>query len=573
MHHYKLRPCLSGIFAGFASALLATSLLASSAAAESGNQWTTYGGDAANTRYSTLSQIDTKNVKSLKVAWAFPLGVLEGQESTPLVIGDTMFVTSPKGPKYVYALDAKTGAQKWRYAPELPSDVSAAVCCGSVNRGVAYANGKVYIGRLDGYLVALDAATGKELWKSQVADYKAGDDITSPPTIVKNLVVTGYAGGEFATRGSIVAFDQQTGKEIWRTYTTPAAGEPGSESWPSNEMAMHGGADAWLVGSYDPQLNLIYYGTSNPAPWAAHARGPDNSDYGKSTNLYSSSTLALDADTGKMVWYFQSTPYDAWDFDGVNEKVLVDLKIGDKTVQGLMWADRNGFFYVLDRKTGKMVSAAPFTHVSWAEGIGADGLPKEVADRRPRKDVWAKGMCPSFYGGKNYPPVSYSAQTKLVYIPAFNLCMDEVGRDPGQPKKGAFFLGTEFACCTVGPSGHPGEFVAWDPTTQKKVWSIYEEMPFVGGALTTASGLVFYGNLQGELKGVDAKNGEVLWRFQSGSGISQGPISYQVDRKQYLAVASGHLIGPLTFAGELGKKWLESNPEGATLYVFELPNQ
>ena len=360
MYHCEERLGLSGIVAGIAAALVASSLLASPARAESGVEWTTYGGDASNTRYSTLTEIDTKNVKALKVAWAFPLGVLEGQESTPLVIGDTMYVTSPKGPKYVYALDAKSGAQKWRYAPELPSDVLSAVCCGAVNRGVAYANGKVFVGRLDGYLVALNANTGKELWKSKVADYKAGDDITSPPTIVKNLVVTGYAGGEYATRGSIVAYDQETGKEVWRTYTTPAAGEPGSETWPSEETAMHGGADAWLVGSYDPKLNLVYYGTSNPAPWAAHARGSDSSDYGKMTNLYTASTLALDADTGKIVWHFQSTPYDAWDFDGVNEKVLADINVGGQTIQGMMWADRNGFFYVLDRQSGKMISARSF---------------------------------------------------------------------------------------------------------------------------------------------------------------------------------------------------------------------
>ena len=566
----KARP---RIVAEIAAVLLMSVGFAGASNAQSEKQWTTYGGDASNTRYSTLTEIDTKNVKALKVAWAFPLGVLEGQESTPLVIGDTMYVTSPKGPKYVYALDAKSGAQKWRYAPELPSDVLSAICCGAVNRGVAYANGKVFVGRLDGYLVALNANTGKELWKSKVADYKAGDDITSPPTIVKNLVVTGYAGGEYATRGSIVAYDQETGKEVWRTYTTPAAGEPGSETWPSEETAMHGGADAWLVGSYDPKLNLVYYGTSNPAPWAAHARGPDSSDYGKMTNLYTASTLALDADTGKIVWHFQSTPYDAWDFDGVNEKVLADINVGGQTIQGMMWADRNGFFYVLDRQTGKMISAAPFTHVTWAEGIGPDGRPKEVPDKRPRKDTWAKDMCPSFYGGKNYPPVSYSMQTKLVYIPSFNLCMDEVARDPGKPKKGIFFLGTEFACCTFGPGGHGGEFVAWDPVTQKKVWDVKEAMPFVGGALTTASGLVFYGNMQGELKALDAKSGEVLWRFQSGSGISQGPITYQIDGKQYVAVTSGHLIGPVTFAGELGQKWLASNPEAATLYVFELPSQ
>ena len=541
------------------------------ARAESGQEWTSYGGDAANTRFSGLDQITTGNVANLQVAWAFPLGVLEGQESTPLVIGDTMYVTSPRGPKYVYALDAHNGALRWRYAPELPADVSAAVCCGSVNRGVAYANGRVFVSRLDGFLVALDAKSGKQLWKSKVSDYKKGDDMTSPPTIVKTLVVTGYAGGEYATRGSIAAFDQETGKEVWRTYTTPAAGEPGSETWPSVDSAMHGGGDAWLVGSYDAKLNLIYYGTSNPAPWAAHPRGPDKSDYGQFTNLYTASTLALDADTGKIVWYYQTTPYDAWDFDDVNEKVLVDLDIDGHSVPALMTADRNGFFYVLDRRTGKLISADPFTHVTWATGIGEDGRPVEVADRRPKLNNWAHDMCPSFYGGKNFPPTSYDPQTKLSYIPTFNLCMDEVGRDVGPPHDGIFYLGTEFDCCKYGPGGNGGEFVAWDPVARKKVWGIKEAMPFVGGALTTAGGLVFYGNMQGELKALDARTGAMLWHFATGSGISQGPITYELDGRQYVAALSGRLSGPPSFAGALGAQLTAAVPEGGTMFVFALP--
>jgi alcohol dehydrogenase (cytochrome c) len=563
---------LTAAMAGIAAACVLFAFTDTTVRAESGSEWTVYGGDQANTRYSMLKQIDTKTVKDLKVAWAFPLGVLEGQETTPLVVGGTLYLTSPKGPKYVYALDAQTGALKWRYAPELPSDVFAAVCCGLVNRGVAYANGKVFVGRLDGHLVALDAATGKELWKAKVADYKAGDDITSPPTIVKNMVVIGYAGGEYAIRGAITAYDQETGKEIWRTYTIPGAGEPGNDTWPSADAAMRGGASVWLVGSYDPKLNLIYYGTSNPAPWAAHARGTDNSEYGRFTNLYSSSTLALDADTGKIVWYYQQTPYDAWDYDGVNEKVLADLDINGTSVQALMTADRNGFFYVLDRRDGKLLSATPFVYVNWAKGIDGDGHPIEVPEKRPRKDVWARDICPSFYGGKNFPPVSYDPETKLVYIPTFNICMDEVGRDVAEPKKGAFFLGTEFDAGKYGPGGHGGEFIAWDPVASKKVWGIKETMPFVGGALSTAGGVVFYGNMQGELKAVDGKTGDILWRFQTGSGIHQGPITYELGGKQYVAAVSGHLVGPPSFMGETGQKILSSTTEGGTLFVFELPS-
>jgi alcohol dehydrogenase (cytochrome c) len=543
------------------------------AAIAAGDEWPSYGGDAGNTRYSALDTVNTSNVRNLSVAWAFPLGVLEGQETTPLVIGDTMYLTSPIGPRYVYALDVNTGAIRWKYTPELPRDVTAAVCCGSVNRGVAFAAGKVFIGRLDGFLVALDARTGKEVWKAQVSDYKKGDDMTSPPTIVKNLVVTGYAGGEYSTRGSISAYDQETGKLVWRTNTTPEPGEPGSETWPSNETMQHGGGDAWLVGSYDPKLNLIYYGTSNAAPWAASARGPDSSDYGVMTNLYTASTLALDADTGKIVWHYQTTPHDAWDYDGVNEKVLVDLPVGGTELPVLMEADRNGFFYVLDRKSGKLVSAEPYVTVNWAKSIGEDGRPVEIPEKRPGMNRWARGVCPALFGGKNWMPMSFSPQTGLVYIPSINICMDIVDKDPGQSHQGIPYLGTEFNADQIGPGGHGGELVAWDPVQHKKVWGVKEELPFIGGSLSTAGGLVFYGNYAGELKALDAKSGEVLWHFRTGSGIGQGPITYKIDGKQYVAAVSGRILGPPAFAGVLGEKVVGNEPQGGTLFVFQLPNQ
>lgn len=386
----KFVPELMRLLGTAVVALIGSHFVAGSARAESAKEWIAYGGDWANTRYSTLNSINTKNVKGLKVAWAFPLGVLEGQETSPLIIDGTMYVTSPRGPKYVFALDAKTGTLRWRYAPEMPVDIATAVCCGLVNRGVA--------------------------------------------------------------------------------------------------------------------------------------------------------------------------------------KVLTDLTIGGNTVQALMTADRNGFFYVLDRKTGKLISATPFVNVNWAKGINADGRPVENPEKRPRKDIWARDVCPSFYGGKNFPPVSYSSETRLVYIPTFNVCMDEVGRDAGEPKKGILFLGTEFDAGKYGPGGHGGEFVAWDPVARKKVWGVTEPKPFLGGALSTAGGLVFYGNMDGELKALDAKSGDLLWRFQTGSGINQGPVSYEIAGKQYIAVASGRLVGPPSFMGEQGKKLLASTVEGSTLFVFELPN-
>ena len=284
---------------------------AHSAAAQGQSGWPVYGGDTANTRYSPLKQINTGNVQHLKVAWVLQLGSLEAQESTPVVVGDTLFVTTSSGPRAVFAVNAKDGSIRWKYAPDVPGDVQATTCCGLDNRGVAFADGKVFVTRLDGYLVGLDATTGKELWKAQVIDYKNGAAITSPPTIAKNLVITGFAGGEYGVRGAISAYDQSTGNLVWQTYTIPGKGEPGSETWKEDSWE-HGGGAAWYVGSYDPKLNLVYYGTSNPSPWGASVRGADSSDVGKFTNLYTASTLALNADTGKIVWYYQTTPYDSW---------------------------------------------------------------------------------------------------------------------------------------------------------------------------------------------------------------------------------------------------------------------
>ena len=553
-----------------AFAVLTGMLCTDTALAQSTTGWPVYGGDSGNTRYSKLDQITTKNVQRLKVAWVLQLGTLEAQESTPLVIGDTLYVTSSSGPKHVFAVEAKTGTVRWRYSPEIPADVQQTTCCGLDNRGVAYTKGKIFVTRLDGYLVALDARTGKELWKSQVVDYTQGAAITSPPTAVKNLVVTGFAGGEYGVRGYISAFDQDTGKEVWRLYTVPATGEPGSETWKGDSWKFGGGA-AWYVGSYDPQLNLLYYGTSNPAPWAAVVRGPDSSAYGDFTNLFTASTLAIDPDSGKIVWHYQSTPYDAWDYDGVNELVLADVVVGGQTTPVLFKADRNGFFYVLNRKTGKLISAEPYVFVNWATGVDkASGRPIEIPEKRPRLDTWARDICPNLFGGKNWEPMAYSPQTRLVYIPTFNLCMDLAGRT-AEYKRGMFYLGSEWDLAKVGPGGHMSEAIAWDPIKNVKVWGNKEELPFMGGMLPTAGGLVFHGNIQGWFKALDASTGKLLWQFNTGSGISAGPVTYELDGKQYVAVVSGRLVTPPSFLGHIGEKIFASSPPGGALFVFELP--
>ncbi|HKC98537.1 MAG TPA: PQQ-dependent dehydrogenase, methanol/ethanol family [Methylomirabilota bacterium] len=558
------------------AALLVTSALVlaglvSPASAQTGAVWGVYGGDSANTRYSTLTQVNASNVGRLKVAWALQLGSLRSQESTPIVVGDLLYVTSSHGPKNVFAVDARSGEVRWRYSPEVPAGIEQYACCDVNNRGVAHANGKIFVGRLDGYLVALDAKTGKELWKSQVIDYTSGSVITSPPTVVKNLVITGFGGGEYGVRGSITAFDQDTGREVWKLYTVPAPGEPGNDTWKGDSWKFGGGV-AWHIGSYDPALNLLYYGTSNPAPWGASIRGNDSSSIGQYTNLYTASTLAINPDTGKIVWHYQTTPHDAWDYDGVNELVLADLDIGGQKTPVALKADRNGFFYVLDRRNGKLLSAEKFIELNWATSIDmTTGRPVENADKRPRLGFRAKNICPNLIGGKNWMPMSYSLQTGLVYMPTMNLCMDLEGVQP-QYKRGAFYLGVEFDLGKSGPGGHLGEVMAWDPVKKQKVWGNKDELLYLGGMLSTAGGLVFHGDLKGWFKALDAKTGAALWKFNTGSGVSAAPMTFELGGTQYVAVVSGRTFAIPAFFGPIGEKMVAASAEGGTLFVFELPS-
>ena len=539
--------------------------------AQSGNEWTMYGGDYANTRYSTLNQINTGNVSRLRVKWLRSLGSLESQEATPIVVGETMYVSTSTGPKYVFALNAKDGTVKWKYEPEMPSDVFATVCCGLDSRGVAYANGKVFVTRLDAKLVALDANTGKELWTQTVVDYKSGHAITSPPVVYKDVVVTGFAGGEYGVRGAVQAYKQNTGELVWKTYTIPGAGEPGNDTWKDDSWKT-GGGSTWYVGSYDPKLNLLYWGTSNAGPWGGHTRSTDNSQYGQYTNVHTASQLAFDADTGKIVWAYQMTPADVWDYDAVNEAVLADVSIGGQKTPALMKADRNGFFYVLNRENGKLVSAEKFVNVNWAKAVDkTTGRPIEDPEKRPQLNRWARNVCPNLFGGKNWQPMSYSEQTGLVYIPSFNLCMDIAGKNEAY-NPGKFYLASEFDLDKADSGGFLGEFKAWDPVKQQAAWGIKEDLPFIGGAMSTAGGLVFYGNQHGDLKAVDAKSGKVLWQFNVGTGILQSPITYMQDGKQYLAVVAGRIKGPPSFLGKIGQKVIDASPEGGVVVVFELAN-
>ncbi|MCR5864846.1 PQQ-dependent dehydrogenase, methanol/ethanol family [Aquincola sp. J276] len=530
-------------------------------------QWPMYGRDYANTHYSPLKQIGRGNVKNLKLAYTLQLGALRSNESTPIVVGDMLYVSSSWGPKTVFALDAATGAIRWRYEPDLPGDTMQYGCCDVVNRGVSYGDGRIYVGRLDGHLVALDAKTGEELWDTKVVDYKQGAVITSPPLVVKNMVVTGFGGGEYGVRGALSAYDAKTGKQLWNTFTTAGEGEPGNDSWKGDSWKNGGGA-AWLIGSYDAKTNTIFYGTSNPSPWNNALRGPDSSDYGQFTNLYTSSTVAFDADTGRIKWWLQGTPYDAWDFDGVNEAVLADLKIDGSTRPVMMKADRNGFFYVAERNSGKLISAQPFVPTNWATGIDlATARPIEVPAKRPRTGHAASDICPNLLGGKNWQPMSFDPNTQLVYIPANNVCMDMAATEV-QYKKGTMYLGKEFPA-KPGPGDYLGELVAWDPVKQRKAWGLKESTPFNGGTLSTGGGLVFAGNNGGLFRALDAKTGEVLWRMNLGSGIGAGPMTFTAGGKQYVAVVVGRTASIPAFLGDLGKTML-STPEGGALFVFSL---
>ncbi|WP_298254892.1 PQQ-dependent methanol/ethanol family dehydrogenase [Bradyrhizobium sp.] len=533
------------------------------------DDWAIAGHDYGNTRFSSLKQVNSENVNKLQLVYSLSLASLRSNESSPIVIGDTLYVSTSWGPKYVYAIDAATGARKWTYQPDIPDDVLQEACCDVNSRGVAYADGKILVGRLDGKLTALDAKTGKELWTTTVVDYKQGSVITSPPLVVRDKVITGFGGGEYGVRGSLQAFDLNTGKQLWQTYTVPAPGEPGSDTW-KGDTGLHGGGAAWLVGSYDAKTDTVFWGTSNPGPWNTGVRSTGNGDFGKLTNLYTSSTLAIDPNTGKIKWYFQGTPADAWDYDGVNELVFADLKINGSETPVIMKADRNGFFFVVNRDNGKMVSAEKFIYANWAKKWDVKTMrAEEDPDKRPGPGHPAKDICPNLIGGKNWQPMSFNPQTGLVYIPTNNVCMDWSVSDVAY-KRGVFYLGAEFPT-KEGPGGFLGELIAWDPIANKKVWGIKEDLPFNGGTLTTAGNLVFSGNLHGAFRAIDAKTSKILWSKNLGSGIGAGPVTYSVGGKQYVAVVVGRTAALPAFLGDVGKKMVAAAPEGGSLFVFALP--
>jgi alcohol dehydrogenase (cytochrome c) len=524
-------------------------------------------------RYSPLSKINVGNVKHLVPTWTFSFGgeKQRGQESQPVIHNGKMFVTASYS--RLFALDAKTGNKLWKYEHRLPDGIMP--CCDVVNRGAALYDDLVIFATLDAQLVALNQDTGKVVWKQKIDDYSAGYSATAAPIIAKGLVLTGVSGGEFGVIGRVEARDARTGKLVWVRPTVEGhmGMKDGQENgvsgttnatWPG-ELWKTGGAATWLGGTYDPETNLAYFGTGNPSPWNSHLRPGDN--------LYSCSTVAIDVDTGKIAWHFQGTPNDGWDFDGVNEFVTFKGKDG-KLLGGK--ADRNGFFYVLDAKSGKFQRGFPFVKkITWASGLDANGRPQFVDANRPGDPAKSadgkKGAsvfaAPSFLGGKNQMPMAYSPDTGYFYVPANEWGM-EIWNEPVTYKKGAAYLGAGFTIKTIDDS-YIGAMRAVDPATGKIVWEVRNNAPLWGGVLTTKGGLVFCGTPEGYLKAADAKTGKEVWSFQTGSGVVAPPVTWEQDGEQYIAVASGWGGAVPLWGGDVAKKvnFLE---QGGSMWVFKL---
>ena len=508
-------------------------------------------------RFSPLTQINKDNAKNLVPVWNYSFADDRSEESQPLVYQGVLYVTTHNA---TMAVDAKTGKQIWKSKIDYPAETPRVVCCGIINRGAALFDGKVFRTTLDANVIALDAKTGKELWRQKAADIKEGYSMTVAPLVADGVVITGISGAEFGTRGFIDGWDPATGKHLWRTHTVPTPDEPGGDTWKGDTWKL-GGGSTWITGSYDPEQNTVFWGVGNPGPFNAAVRPGDN--------LYTCSVLALDPKTGKMKWHFQFSPNNPFDYDAVAEMVLADMNVEGKPTKVLMNANRNGFFYVLDRSNGKLLAANPYVKVNWASSIDLKtGKPVETDVTRDAREGKKVTVYPSILGGKNWQPMSFNPQTGLVYIPTNNVCMDWSVSDVNY-KRGVFYLGAEFPT-KEGPGGFLGELVAWDPVAQKKVWSIKEDLPFNGGTLTTGGGLVFAGNIHGDFRAIDAKSGKVLWRKNLGSGIGAGPVTYQVDGKQYVAIVVGRTASLPAFLGEVGKKMTAAAPEGGSLFVFSV---
>src|SRR5271154_469575 len=560
------------------------------------NQWVMPAGDYANQRYSALTQITKDNVKNLRPVWTFSTGVLRGHEGAPLVLGNVMYVHTPF-PNYVYALDLNNSARiLWKYEPKQDPSVIPVMCCDTVNRGVSYADGKIFLNQADAHVVALDAKTGKEVWRVQNGDPKKGETMTSAPMIVKDKVIVGISGGEFGVQGRVTAYNLADGKMAWNAYSvgpddqikfdasTMSMGKPvGKDSslvtWQGDEWKIGGGA-TWGWYSYDPQLNLIYYGSGNPSTWNPTQRPGDNK--------WSMTIFARNPDTGVAKWVYQMTPHDEWDYDGINEMVLADIPVNGQTVKALVHFDRNGFGYTLDRTDGKLLVAQKYDpKVNWATHVDmATGRPevvKEYSTQAGGPDKNTKGICPAALGSKDEQPASFDPDSKLFYVPTNHVCMDyepfKVSYTAGQP-----YVGATLSMYPPQGENNLGNFIAWDAGKGKVLWTDKEPFSVWSGALATAGDIVFYGTLEGYLKAVDVKTGKELYSYKTPSGIIGNVTTYTHKGKQYIAVLSGvggwagigmaaGLNGDTEGLGAVGayKSLANYTQLGGTMTVFALP--
>ena len=511
------------------------------AAASEPESWLTYGGTYAEQRYSTLARIDESNVAQLGLAFTFDTDTTRGLEATPLFADGVLYTTGSWS--VVYAVDARTGKELWRHDPEVPRRWGGLVCCDVVNRGVALYEGRVYLGTLDGRLQALDAKTGALLWSVVTVDQSQPYSITMAPRVVKGLVIIGNGGAELGVRGYVSAYDAKSGEMRWRFYTVPGdpsqpfenpALEKAAKTWTGEWWKAGGGGTVWDALAYDPALDLLYVGTGNGSPWSRYVRSPGGGD-----NLYVASILALRPETGELVWHYQNTPGDTWDFTSTQHMILADLAIGGRTRHVLMQAPKNGFFYVLDRETGELLSADPFVTVTWAKGVDlATGRPIEAKDLDYRdKLVEVK---PSPFGAHNWQPMSYNPKTGLVYIPAQEVPYFFQLDKEWKRRPGAWNTGVDMTVADDFPrnlvSGH---LLAWDPVAKKEVWRAQYTLPWNGGTLTTAGNLVFQGTAHGTFVAYRATDGKQLFEAPAGTGIVAPPITYELDGVQYVAVMAG----------------------------------
>jgi alcohol dehydrogenase (cytochrome c) len=520
-------------------------------------EWLMYGRDYRNQRFSPLTQITPDNVGKLRPVWAFSTGgTLGGLEATPLFREGVLYFTADYA--RTFAVDARTGTVKWGYEPQYEEGFNAELCCGPIHRGLSLKDDLVYVTRLDAKLVALNREDGKQVWEQTIDNWKNGVTTNSAPLVVGDHVIVGVSGGEYGVRGYLKSFNAKTGALEWTTYTVPGPKEPGNETWPGDTW-MHGGAPTWQTGAYDAETNTLYWGTGNPWPW--------NSDLRKGDNLWSCALLALDPDTGKINWAYQYTPNDAWDYDGNNAPILVDVTIDGQPVKAAVQSNRNGFFYVLDREKGKFIYAVPTIEgINWTNGLDPKtGRPNVNEAKRPVSGgEKVEPIVPGLEGGTNWFPMAYNPDLGLVFFATNHWAMSLKAMKPEDVKyvAGAYFFGVDYQMYRL--TDKIGLIKAFDPARKKFVWEVSSPLPLFAGMLATKSGLLFTGDEQGFFLALDAKTGKELWKFQTGSGINASPITYELDGVQYVAILSG-LGGDPSF--------YYSGPKGGMLWVFAVDGE